>query len=107
MAKLDVKTRVENLRKEFPEIERKKLVAFLTIEDYTAKEIAEAIPAEKRKAFREDYYDYLVENIPTQEEAEAWIKGYDGLTENQEKHLKDFLRDAALVRRVAEKVVAE
>ena len=69
---------------------------------FAEDEIESAIPKAPKKTFREDYYDYLVENLPTREEAKTWIESYDGYANsNIERNLSAFLRDVDLVARVA------
>ena len=96
---------LETLRADYPDAEKRVLVAYLTIAGFTPKDISEVFPKEPKKpSFREAYYDYLVEMTPTEAEAEAWILASDLLTPNIEKHLSAFKRDAALVLRVKESV---
>ena len=93
------------LKIEHPEADKRVLTAHLTIAGFTPKDISEVFPKEPKKpSFREAYYDYLVENTPTEAEAEAFILGHELLTPNIEKHLSAFKRDAALVLRVKEAV---
>ena len=90
-------------------LEKKKIIATLTLEDYSPKDIATAFPAgEKKRTFREDYYDFLVEMLPSKDEATAWIKDYPGYEgSNIERNLSAFLRDVELVARVAAAVKGE
>ena len=86
-------------------IEKRKIIAMLTLEDYTAAEIAKAFPpAEKRQTFRSEYEDYLVEETPSSEDAkewiEDWIKTNPTRSSNIERHLKYYVNYAKLVQRV-------
>jgi hypothetical protein len=83
-------------------LERKKIVATLTLEDYSPKEIAEAFPAtERKRGFRAEYFDYLVDELPSDEDAEKWIRAFPEISKNEIAHIKVRLKEAALARAVA------
>lgn len=101
--KMSVVARADELAAEG--FERKKIIAFLTIEDYSPKDIAAAFPAgERKRGFRAEYFDYLVENLPSDEEAEKWIRAFPEISKNEIAHIKVRLKEAALARAVAAKI---
>lgn len=75
-----------------------KIKAMLTIEDYTAKEIAQGIKdagvSIKPKTFASDYYDWLSASIRTKEEATDYILGqgeFGDTSDNTKKHRSHYL----------------
>lgn len=87
-----------------------KIRAFLTIDDYSAKEIGEALKEAdligKRATFRSGYWDFIVESRPTFEEAEEyineWIEANPDKNSNIIRHRKTFLNEAKLAIRIRE-----
>ena len=93
-------------------LEKRKIIATLTLEDFTGKDIAACFPAgEKAPTFRDDYYDYLVDNCPTKSEAGEWIDAWcevagEKAGRNILRNKSAFLRDVDLVLRVKAAVEA-
>ena len=85
-----------------------KIRAFLTIEDYTAKEIGEALKEAnligKRASFRGGFWDFLVDERPTVAEAEAyidaWVEDNPEKSSNIVRHRKVFINEATLALRI-------
>ncbi len=85
-----------------------KIKAFLTLEDYSAKEITAAlkeagVTGGKPKTFASEYYDWLAERPRTLVEAEDYIMGlgeFGETTNNVQKHKSHYLNIADLTIRV-------
>lgn len=105
--------RLEELLALNPSYTKTKLKAFLLIDDYSNAIIKEALEAvapsaARPNSFRDDYYNYLVNNpLATRKEAEAFIRTSEFATPNVIKHLTAFLRDYDLVKRVRDTVLTE
>lgn len=86
---------------ENPTFSKAKIGALLTLEDYTAKQIAEVIPKRTRgTTFRSDYYDLLVEGSVTEQEAKDFLE--DNGTENDKRHAGHYLAIRELAERIRE-----
>jgi hypothetical protein len=101
--------RIEDLRAQG--LNDTKVKAFLILEDYTAKEIAEAFKSlggAKKVGFRESYYDFLVNNPGVNRiDAEYFIMNHESSSDNVKKHLSHYLQNFDLVSRVRATLGAE
>lgn len=106
---MSIDTRVNALLKEgVTEIARVK--AYLVIDGYKPKEIAESLKrlgvTGIRKEFRASFYDFLVEKNPTEEEVIAYIEGkgeYGETSDNVKRHLNVYLNEYKLTKRIRAK----
>lgn len=89
-------------------ISKKKLEAFLTIEDYSPADIKAAIKEVlgdtiKPKTFATEYYEYLGAKLRTKEEVEAYILGngeYGETSANVQKHKSHYINIWELTAKV-------
>jgi len=85
-----------------------KIRAFLTIEDYSAKDIGIALKEAdligKRATFRGGFWDFIVDDRPTLEEAEKylddWVESNPEKSSNIVRHRNTFLNEAKLAIRI-------
>ena len=96
----NINTRVEKLKAEG--LTLRKIRAYLEIEDYSAKEIAEATKGlSAKKGFRAAFHSWLIEAERTEEEAAEYIEGlgaYGETSENVKKHRTVYLNEYRLAR---------
>lgn len=96
---MSISKAIKKIVKENPSITNAKLTAYLTIDDYTNKEIKEAFKAEGRttdkpKTFASEYYNFLAEAKRTEAEATDYIMGlgeYGETSANVQKHRSHYL----------------
>lgn len=106
---MSIDTRVNALIKDgVTEIARVK--AYLVIDGYKPKEIAEALKrlgvTGIRKEFRASFHDFLVEKNPTEAEATDYINGkgeYGETSDNVKRHLNVYLNEYKLAKRIRDK----
>ncbi len=105
----NINTRVEKLVSEG--LTLKKIRAYLEIDDYSAKEIAEATKglSTVKKGFRAAFHSWLVEAPRTEEEAAEYIEGfgeYGETSTNVKKHRSVYLNEYRLAKSIRDSLAS-
>ncbi len=107
-AKLNINERVAQLIKEGV-TEKKVIQAHLVIEEYKPVDITKALKeaglSAKKASFANDFYDWLVEEVRSEEEVMQYVMGTDGheeTTANIQKHKSHYINIADMARAIHE-----
>jgi len=101
---VSIDDRIEALRSEGKD--KDKISAYLIIEDYDKKDIAEALKRAGlvgKRGFRAAFHDWLVESARTEKEVADYILGkgeYGETSDNVKKHLTTYQNEWKLAERV-------
>ncbi len=105
----NINARVEELRAEG--LALSKIRATLTLEDYSAKDIAESTKglSTVKKGFRAAFHSWLIDAPRTEEEAIEYIDGlgeYGETSDNVRKHKSVYLNEYRLARDIRDSLAS-